>query len=259
MPEICTRRRFEGRTAVVTGAARGIGAATAERLVAEGARVLLVDQLPEVETTAAGLGQQALVCDLASVDASARVLAALDAMGAETLDILVNNAGVGGSKALADSDDALLARLIDINLRAVISLTRDLVGRMTSPGGRIVNLSSIFGLVGYPGTVGYAVAKAGIAHFTRQQAGELGPRGITVNAVAPGVVVTEMTRERLQDPRYQKLQVAPIPLERVSQPHEQAAVIAFLASDDAAYVSGTVIPVDGGFTAARHNRMNQED
>lgn len=246
--------RFAGKTALVTGAARGIGAATAERLAAEGARVLLVDLLPEVAQTAAALGQLSLAVDLAGPDAPARVLAALRAVDMLPLDILVNNAGIGGSKPLAESDDALLFRLIDVNLRAVISLTRDLVPHLRQPGGRIVNLSSIFGLTGYPGTVGYAVAKAGIAQFTRQQAGELGPRGITVNAIAPGVVVTPMTETRLKDPVYQRLQVEPIPLERVSQPHEQAAVIAFLASDDAAYVSGAVIPVDGGYTAARHSR-----
>ena len=248
--------RFAGKTALVTGAARGIGAATAARLAAEGARVLLVDLLDEVHATASAIGQTGLTLDLGAADAPATALAALDRAGIATLDILVNNAGIGGSKSLAESDDALLSRLIDINLRAVMSLTRELLPRLRQPGGRIVNVSSIFGLTGYPGTVGYAVAKAGIAQFTRQQAGEQGPKGITVNAIAPGVVVTEMTRERLKDPRYQKLQVAPIPLERVSTPEEQAAVIAFLASDEAGYVSGAVIPVDGGYTAARHNRAD---
>lgn len=246
--------RFSGKTAVVTGAARGIGQATAERLTREGARVLFVDLLPDVSDIAGALGQPSLAVDLAAPDAPAKVLAALRAADMLPLDILVNNAGIGGSKTLEDSDDSLLFRLIDVNLRAVISLSRDLVPQMRAPGGRIVNLSSVFGLVGYPGTVGYAVAKAGIAHFTRQQAGELGPRGITVNAIAPGVVVTAMTETRLKDPTYQRLQVAPIPLERVSQPQEQAAVIAFLASDEAGYVSGAVIPVDGGYTAARHSR-----
>ncbi|MER8441102.1 SDR family oxidoreductase [Mesorhizobium sp. M1312] len=248
MPEL----RFSGKSVVVTGAARGIGAATAARLASEGAWVLLVDLLDTVHDTAAALGQTALTCDLALPDASANVSAAPDAAEIGTLDVLVNNAGIGGSKSLADSDDALLLRLIDVNLRAVISLTREVVPRMRQPGGRIINVSSIFGLTGYPGTVGYAVAKAGIAQFTRQQAGEQGPKGITVNAVAPGVVVTDMTREGLHEPRYQRLMVSAIPLERVSLPEQQAAVIAFLASDDASYVSGVVIPVDGGFMAARH-------
>ena len=248
--------RFAGRTAVVTGAARGIGAATATRLASEGARVLLVDLLDEVHATARAIGQTGLTLDLRAPDAPAAVLAALDETGIATLDILVNNAGIGGSKPLEDSDDALLTRLIDVNLRAVMSLTRELLPRLRQPGGRIVNLSSIFGLTGYPGTVAYAVAKAGIAQFTRQQAGEQGPKGITVNAIAPGVVVTEMTREHLKNPRYLQLQVGAIPLERVSAPEEQAAVIAFLASDDAGYISGAVIPVDGGFTAARHNRID---
>lgn len=246
------QQRFAGRSALVTGAARGIGAATAARLAAEGARVVLVDLLDEVHATAAALGQVALCCDLAAPDAPARVLATLEAAGIATLDVLVNNAGVGGSKPLADSDDALIHRILDINLRAVLSLTRSLIPRMRQPGGKIVNVSSIFGLTGYAGTTAYAVSKAGIAQFTRQQAAELGPKGINVNAIAPGVVETEMTRGHLQNPHYVKVQVGPIPLQRVSQPEEQASVIAFLASDEASFVHGTVIPVDGGYLAARY-------
>ena len=236
----------------MTGAARGIGAATAARLAAEGARVLLVDLLDQVQETAAALGQIGLVCDLAAADAPQQILDKLDAEGFAVLDVLVNNAGIGGSKRLEDSDDALLARILDVNLRAVLSLTRALTPRLRQPGGKIVNLSSIFGLTGYAGTTAYAVAKAGIAQFTRQQAAELGPKGINVNAIAPGVVETEMTRGHLQNPHYVKVQVGPIPLQRVSQPQEQASVIAFLASDDASFVHGTVIPVDGGYLATRY-------
>lgn len=244
--------RFRGKTAVVTGAARGIGASTAARLASEGARVLLVDLLEQVHDTAAELGQVGLVVDLSAADAGAKILCELDAAGVGAIDILVNNAGIGGSKRLEDSDDALLHRILDVNLRAVVSLTRDLAPRLAAPGGKVVNVSSIFGLTGYAGTTAYAVAKAGIAQFTRQQAAELGPKGINVNAIAPGVVETEMTKTHLQNPHYVKVQVGPIPLQRVSQPEEQASVIAFLASDDASFVHGTVIPVDGGYLAARY-------
>ena len=188
--------RFAGQAAIVTGAARGIGAATAARLAADGARVLLADKSPEVMATAAALGAAGLTIDLAERGAGeALVKAALDAFG--RLDILVNNAGIGGSKPLVESDDDLIDRFIDINLKSVLRVTRAAIPHLARPGGRIISLASTFGIAGYPGTTAYAVAKAGVAQMTRQLAGELGPEGILVNAVAPGVIETAMTTGHL--------------------------------------------------------------
>jgi 3-oxoacyl-[acyl-carrier protein] reductase len=243
--------RFAGRAAIVTGAARGIGAAVARRLAAEGAAVLLTDRDPAVTETATALGAAALVLDVAAAGAGQELaLVALERLG--RIDMLVNNAGIGGSKPLPDSDDALLARLLEVNLGAVLRVTRDVLPHLRRPGGCIVNVASVFGIAGHPGTTGYAVAKAGVAQFTRTLAGELGPAGIRVNAVAPGLIETPMTAGLLEGAWYRRTMLAPTPLRRAGQPEEVAAAIAFLASDDASFETGEVMAVDGGWLAARH-------
>jgi len=247
-----TSSRFAGRAALVTGAARGIGGATARRLAQDGAHVLLVDVLPEVAETAAEIGQPSLVLDLAEAGAGEKaVAAALAAFG--RLDILVNNAGISGSRPLLDCDDALLDRIIGTNLMAVLRMTRAAIPHITRPGGRIVSVASVFGMAGYPGSTPYAAAKAGVAQMTRQLAADLAPEGVAVNAVAPGLIETAMTKERLHgDAYYQAAMLHPTPMRRAGQPEEVAAVIAFLASADASYVSGEVIAVDGGWLTGRH-------
>ncbi len=251
MPDLA---RFASKVAIVTGAARGIGESIAERFAADGARVLLVDLLPEVEATAARLGQLALIKSVTERDAGQTIVdAAIEAFG--RIDILVNNAGIGGSKRLVDSDDALIDRFLDTNLASVLRVTRAVVPHLPKPGGRIVNISSIFGLTGYPGTTAYAVAKAGVAQFTRQLAGELAPDGILVNAVAPGLIATPMTSGHRDNALYQRLMVEGTPVERLGEPKDIAGPVAFLASDDAAFITGVVLPVDGGFLAARHGKV----
>jgi NAD(P)-dependent dehydrogenase (short-subunit alcohol dehydrogenase family) len=238
--------RFQGQSALVTGAARGIGLATAKRLLDEGAEVLAVDVLPVPEPRA-----KSLEMDLAS-DEGPRCVAEEARRLFVGVDILVNNAGVGGSRTLGLTDDERLDRILDTDLRAVLRLTRECLPLLRKPGGRVVNVASVFGEVGYPGTAAYAVAKAGVSQFTRQLVADYAPQGLRINAVAPGIIRTEMTASRLDsDADFRRTMVDATPARRGGLPEDVAAVVAFLASDDSAYVNGQVIAVDGGWLATR--------
>jgi len=243
--------RFKDRNVIVTGAGRGIGRATVELFLAEGASVLAVD----LDT--AGLGElpvRSLAIDLTRDDAPAAVVAAARELGG-SIDYLINNAGIGGSKELVLSDDALLDRILGTNLRAVLRLTRDVLPHLRD-GGAIVNVASVFGEVGFPGTTAYAVAKGGISQFTRQLVADLSSRSIRINAVAPGIIHTAMTANRLDnDEAFRKAMVEATPLNSIGTPAQVASVIAFLCSEDASYVTGQVIAVDGGWLACHaHSR-----
>jgi NAD(P)-dependent dehydrogenase (short-subunit alcohol dehydrogenase family) len=247
--------RFNGYSAVVTGANSGIGLATAKRLLQEGARVLAVDR------NVSALGQLAvevLQVDLVTRTGPALVVSrAVELFG--SLDILVNNAGMGGARTLEASDDEFIDRVLDVNLRSLMRLTREMLPRFRAGGGSIVNLSSVYGEVGYPGTAPYAASKGAVSQLTRQLAADLGPRGIRVNAVAPGVIRTPMTQERLDNnTEYRHAMVDNTPLRLIGTAEQVAAVILFLCSPDAAYVSGQVIAVDGGWLGCRQVHVPPE-
>jgi 3-oxoacyl-[acyl-carrier protein] reductase len=248
--------RFEGRVAVVTGAAQGIGAATARRLADEGATVAVLDRNAAGATStaeaisAAGGRAFGLECDVASPESVESAVATVAAEHGR-LDVLVNNAGVTRDNLLFKMGDDDWATVLQVNLTGVFLMCRAAQKQMVpAKYGRIVNLSSRSAL-GNRGQVNYAAAKAGIQGLTATLAIELGPFNITVNAVAPGYVATPMTaataqRVGMSAEDHQREVAERTPLRRVASPEEIASVIAFLASDDAAYVSGQTVYVTGG-------------
>ena len=248
---------LSGKAAVVTGAASGIGRATVLRLAREGCRVWAADRaadgLAETAALAAAQGTpiETVQADVAAPDAPTAVIGGAVARFG-TLDLLMNNAGVGGSKRADLTDDDAFDAHLAVNLRSVFRFSRAAVAVMKT-GGAIVNVASIFGMIGFPGTAAYAAAKAGVAGLTRQMAADYGPAGIRVNAIAPGLIETGMTQKRIADSEWVRGQMTDmIPLGRNGQPEDIAAAAAFLLSDDAAFISGQVLVVDGGWLTTRY-------
>ena len=151
----------------------------------------------------------------------------------------------------------MIDAILSVNLRSVMRVTREALRLIARPGGRIVNVGSVFGLSGFPGSAVYGPTKAAVMQFTRQMAADYAPHGILVNAVAPGCIDTGMTGKRIrEDAWYGRAMIATTPIGRVAQPEEVASVIAFLASDDASFVAGAVIPVDGGWSACHYTPVD---
>ncbi|MDQ2979443.1 MAG: 3-oxoacyl-[acyl-carrier-protein] reductase [Acidobacteriota bacterium] len=242
-------KRFEGRRALVTGASRGIGEAVAKRLAEEGAVVLAAARtaadLERVvgEIRSSGGQASALPLDLsdsASIDAAAKT-----ALADGVVDVLVNNAGVTDDNLLLRMSRESWDRVISTNLTGVFLLTQAVIRSMIKKRyGRIVNVTSVVGIMGNPGQANYAASKAGLIGFTKSVARELASRNVTCNAVAPGFIATSMT-EKMTDDAKTALS-SQIPLGRLGSPGDVASAVAYLASEDAAYVTGHVLNVSGG-------------
>lgn len=248
-------KRLEGRVALVTGGSRGIGAAVAKRLAAEGASVVVnyagrADAASEVVSAieaaqGSAFAVQADVSDSAAC--AALVEAAVERFG--RIDILVNNAGITRDGLLVRMSDEDWASVIQTNLSGAFYLSRT-VGKlmMKQRSGSIINMASVVGVMGNAGQVNYAAAKAGLIGMTKSIARELAGRGVRANAVAPGFIATDMTDALPEAAR--EAAVSTIAMGRLGTPEDIAAAVAFLASDDSAYITGQVIAVDGGMTFA---------
>ena len=242
-----TMFRLDGKAALVTGASGGIGAAVARALHAQGANVVLSGTRRDaLDALAAELGERAHVCPADLRDPAApEALAEAAEAAAGPLAILVNNAGLTRDRLALRMQDEDWAAVLDVDLTAPFRLIRAVLrGMLRRRAGRIVNISSIVGATGNAGQANYAAAKAGLVGMTKALAQEVASRGVTVNAVAPGFVVTAMTNA-LSEAQRTKLGEA-IPLGRLGQPSDIAAAVVYLASDEAGWVTGATLHVNGG-------------
>lgn len=243
--------KLENKVAIVTGAASGLGRAIADTFIAEGAKVIYTDiqaSVPDLKLD--GDKSYYFQCDVSKPESVADLIREADKLFGR-LDIMVNNAGIGDSNGLLDTTNETWAKILGINLFGVFYGARAAGQYMKEKGikGSIINTSSILGTVGLPGAVSYCTAKGGVVQLTHAGALDLAPFGIRMNAVAPGFIATNMTKGVLMNNDFKTLVETNTPLGHVGEPNDIAQAVLYLASEDSKYVTGTILHVDGGWTA----------
>ncbi|UKS55041.1 3-oxoacyl-[acyl-carrier-protein] reductase [Exiguobacterium acetylicum] len=240
------------KVALVTGASRGIGAAIAKRLATDGFRVVVnyagsTDKAEAVvrEIKEAGGEALAIQANVAEVDAVKQMIKqTIDTFG--QLDCVVNNAGITRDGLLMRMKEADFDAVIDTNLKGAFLVTQAATRPLLKTSGRIINIASVVGISGNPGQANYVAAKAGLIGLTKSVARELASKGVTVNAICPGFIETDMTDELTEEQR--NLSLGQIPLKRFGQTEDIASLVSFIASDEARYITGQTLAVDGGMT-----------
>lgn len=245
--------RLEAKRAAVTGAGSGIGRAIALAMAAEGARVAVIDRTPETAAETVSLIEAdggeavALTADVAvEADVIAAFTQVADRFGG--LDILVNNAGMGRLGTVAELDVETWDTVMGVNVRSVFLCSRAALALMPQAGGRVINIASVAGLVASGGRAAYCASKGAVVMLTKAMALDCAPTGVTVNAICPGVVESNMTAASLADPGIRQEKLDKTPLGWLAQPTDIAPAAVYLASADAAFVTGTTLVVDGGWS-----------
>lgn len=246
------RRRFEGRTAIVTGGGRGIGQAIASALAAEGAAIGVVARTTaQCEAVAAALGERALAitADVSDPDSCRRAVAAVTERFSAP-SVLVNAAAISPIRGRAERQDvATFAQIVNINLVGALTMTHAAFDALVEHGGSVVNVASVLGVVASPLLSAYGASKAGLVQLTRTLAREWGERGVRVNALCPGYVETQLTAKMLSNDSIRESILNKTPMRRLAEMREVVEPALFLASDDASYITGAALLVDGGFGA----------
>ena len=245
--------RFAGKTIIVTGSSNGIGEGIARRFVEEGANVVLNSRnRADCEEVAATLDPERILIvegDVSKPEFAAEIVSkTVDHFGA--LDVLVNNAGVAGMGLLADAKDSEIDRIIDINVKGVLYLSRAAIPQLIKTKGNIVNISSVSGIGGDWSLPIYNASKGAVTNLTRSLALQLGAQGVRVNCICPSLTRSDMTAGLTDNEQAMKAIKNRMPLGRAAEPSEIAGPVAFLASDDAVFVTGVNLPVDGGVSAS---------